>query len=231
MGTFNHNEIPAYGYDAEQCLLELQAGDYQPYSASRNDFYWKIGITLRNLDHAVAYLQQQGWPVSEPRQFRDIGYMCHLQDPQGFNIELLQQNFQGKEIPISSDSSHPIGSQAIFAHITLRVTDIDAAKRYCEETLGMRLLSIQPVDNFGFCLYFYGWSNEILPHPDLQSVSNREWLWQRPYALLELQHLHNADTTLICKPDAHTAGFAGFAYAADDTSLTYLALSDLQQLI
>ena len=135
----------------------------------------------------MAHVRRSGGSVSDPVQFRDIGYLCHLRDPDGFAIELLQQGFEGHARPIGE--GHPIGSQAILAHLTLRITDLVAARRVFEDQLGMRLMSVQPVRDLGFCLYFYGWSDEALPNADLQAVENREWLWARPYALVELQHL------------------------------------------
>ena len=97
----------------------------------------------------------------------------------------------------------------------LRVTDIAAARAYCERRLGMRLMSRQPVHDRGFCLYFYGWSDEALPDPDLEAVANREWLWSRPYALVELQHLETPGAR-VRKPDDRAAGFAGIAYGSQE---------------
>eukprot|EP00122_Pirum_gemmata_P011149 Pgem_evm1s10322 len=51
----------------------------------------------------------------------------------------------------------------------------------------MKLLSIQPVRQYGFVLYFLAYTNESPPKTDLEAVENREWLWQRPYTVLELQ--------------------------------------------
>ncbi|WP_350334366.1 VOC family protein [Coralliovum pocilloporae] len=186
---------PRLGYDEAQCGLCFQQADMGPYTHDPSDFYWKIGLTVRNLDHAVAWLTSQGWPVTAPRQFRDIGYMSKVQDPGGFVIELLQQGFEGREQ--DPGPGHPIGGQAIFAHITLRVTDIARSRAYCEDALGLRLMSIQPVTDYGFCLYFYTWSSEPLPDPDLTSVSNREWLWARPTTILELQHLEDPTRSVI----------------------------------
>lgn len=191
--------------------------------AEKSDLYWKIGVTLRSLDPAVAYLRRQGWDVSDPFQFRDIGYMCHLHDPEGFAIELLQQGFEGNESP--PGPGHPIGAQATLAHLTLRVTDIASARAFCETQLNMRLMSVQPVPEREFTLYFYAWSDEPLPDPDLESVANREWLWARPYTLLELQHL--AGETRRTLPAEDAAGFAGLAYETDDGTLTYLPTSGL----
>ena len=228
MNRFDKGSIPLLGYNREQCLLEFREGATAPYRAESNDLYWKIGITLRDLDAAVAYLRQRGLDLPEPRQFRDIGYLTHLQDPEGFAIELLQQGFKGRPEPVGS--GHPIGCQANLAHITLRVSNIAAARSCFEHRLGMRLMSVQPVPDRHFCLYFYAWSDETLPQPDLKAVENREWLWRRPYTLIELQHLEARDA-FIHKPDPRRAGFGGFAYEAEKAAeLCYVTLSDLSSL-
>jgi catechol 2,3-dioxygenase-like lactoylglutathione lyase family enzyme len=227
MGTFPSADGLVIGYDQRQCLLEFHQGDFEPFYDGGDGFYWKIGITLRDLAAAVTYLRARGSTVSDPRQFQDIGYMCHLRDPSGFPIELLQQGFEGNEKPLSP-GGHPVASQATLAHVTLRITDLAAARQLCEDQLGMRLMSVQPVDlaNRKFCLYFYAWSNEKLPDADLEAVKNREWLWQRPYTLLELQLLENTEASVrIGKPDE--AGFTGLGLLDDDRRLTYLSAEQL----
>ncbi|MEM8646822.1 MAG: VOC family protein, partial [Pseudomonadota bacterium] len=175
---------------------------------------------------AVEYLTEQGWSISAPRQFRDIGYMCHLTDPEGFHIELLQQGFEGNHGPAPT-SGHPIGAQAILAHLTLRVTNLDAAQRAFGGEMNMRVMSVQPVPERSFCLYFYAWSDAPLPQPELEAVGNREWLWARPFTLLELQHLEAASS--VSAPRPGHAGFAGFAYGDDE--LTHLSADQLSQIL
>ena len=56
----------------------------------------------------------------------------------------------------------------------------------------MKLLSRQQVTVYGFELYFLAAVSEEeaakMPNPnDVDSVGNREWLWQRDYTTLELQ--------------------------------------------
>lgn len=226
MRNFGTSAAPLLGYDRKRCLLELHGGAKNTTDASQSDFYWKIGLTLRDLDHAVHYLRRQGWPVSDPMQFGDIGYLCHLRDPQGFAIELLQQGFEGREKP--SGEGHAIGGQANIAHITLRINDIAQARTYCEENLGLRLISVQPVPDYGFCLYFFSGDAEDPPDADLQAVGNREWLWARPYALLELQHVFDGRITPSVRA-GDQAGFAGFALRKDrDTDLNYVSTTDLR---
>ena len=218
----------SFGFHPDRCRLVFRRADVAPFVARPNDFYWKIGITLRNLDAAVAFLRDNELDVPDPVQFRDIGYMSTITDPNGFIIELLQQGFEGnaKAVP----EGHPVGEQATLAHITLRVADIAAAKRFFGEKLGMRLMSVQPVEDLGFCLYFYGWSVEELPRPDLESVENREWLWGRPYAFIELQHLQLIGAS-VHKTAGTRSGFDGFSYGesqSDDLSL--VSIADLEHL-
>jgi catechol 2,3-dioxygenase-like lactoylglutathione lyase family enzyme len=198
----------SFAYTENSCRVVFDAQPVSSYTNRPNDLYWKIGITLKDLDAAVGYLLEQGISVSAPRQFQNIGYMSHLQDPHGFTIELLQQGFEGRQQHVPN--GHPIGAQATLAHITLRVTDIEAAQHYLDG-MGMRLMSVQPVDDYHFCLYFYGWSDEALPNPDVTSVANREWLWARPYTLIELQHLQATEDD-ICHRQPNEAGLNGVTY-------------------
>ena len=188
--------LTTVGYRPDGLKLAFhETHDCTARQCSSNDAYWKIGITVKDLDHAVSFLHVQGVTVSKPAQFLDIGYLCHLQDPAGLSVELLQQGFEGNETKMDANDndSHPIGGQATLAHITIR-RDTLGFQEWCQDTMKMRLLSIQPVNPYGFTLYFYSWSDESLPDPnDLNSVENRPWLWARPYGLLEIQHTTTKD--------------------------------------
>lgn len=216
----------ALGPDCAQLIFRV--ADVTAFESQPNDFYWKIGLTVRDLDAAVEHLRSQGLDVPTARQFRDIGYMTKISDPSGFPIELLQQGFAGNPLPLGG--GHPIGTQATFAHITLRVTDLAPSTQFFGEALGMRLMSIQPVPEYGFCLYFYAWSDEMLPDSDLEAVANREWLWQRPYTLIELQHLLSPDAA-VRKVGPSTAGFEGFGYGIPGAGpQTHVSMKDLAAL-
>lgn len=176
--------------DALVCALPQGArlffrdGAVATHEAQKDGRYWKIGLTMPDLDRAVACLDKIGWPVSRPRQFLDIGYMCHLTDPAGLPIELLQQGFEGRAE--NGPPGHDIGAQATLAHLTLRAATRAAADREWQGA-GMTLISVQPVPSHGFTLYFYASRDEAPPDPDLTAVANREWLWRRPYTLVEAQ--------------------------------------------
>ena len=197
------------GYPGQDADLLLQPGG-GPYRHARSDRYWKIGITLPNVDIAHRQLSAAGIAVSAPHQFRDIGYMCHLSDPEGFQIELLQHDFETSRPPGSGDPAQPLGGDARIGQITLRSGDIATERESCD-TLGLRLLSVQPVAEAGFTLYFWAFTDDTPPTPGLEAVVNREWLWKRPYTTLEIQHLDGLTPT-------RNAGYAGIEIEADDAT-------------
>lgn len=175
------------GYPGQDADLVLHPGA-AAYVHARTDRYWKIGITLPNVDIACQQLRDAGLAVSPPQQFLDIGYMCHLSDPQGFVIELLQHDFDGNRPVSAGDATLPLGGDARIGQITLRTGDIATDTAACA-ALGMRCLSLQPVAPHGFDLHFFAFTDDRPPNPDLRAVSNRAWLWKRPYTTLEFQHV------------------------------------------
>lgn len=179
------------GYSTRDADIVLLPGG-ESYRHDKRDRYWKVGITLPNIDIAYSQLCKAGLPVSPPQQFHDIGYMCHLTDPEGHQIELLQHDFEGNRPASAGDPDQPLGGGARVGQITLRAADIGSDLSLFQ-SLGMRLLSVQPVPSHGFDLYFLGFTGEMPPAESLTSVANREWLWKRPYTTLEFQHLAGAE--------------------------------------
>ena len=204
-----------WGYGPQGARLRFGSGAASPHVASQGARYWKIGIALRDLDHAVAYLRDIGVPVSDPKQFQDIGYLAHLTDPAGHAIELIQVGFAGRAG--DPGTGHPVGGQAVLAHLTLRVGDPARARAWCEDQLDLRCMSVQPVPSHDFTLYFYAQSDEALPDPDLCAVANREWLWARPYTLLELQHLETRQGGAFGTGDPQAAGPRAVVWEVDGT--------------
>ena len=169
------------------------------------------------------YLRKQNIQCFPPTQFKEIGYMSKISDPKGFTIELLQQGFVGNEENIPNNE-HPIKYGAILAHITLRISDLEKSKDYFGQKHNMRLMSIQSVAEYGFCLYFYSFSGEALPNEDLNAVENRQWLWKRDYTFIELQHIQEPSVSLH-KTSLEMEGFDGFSYF--DESEKYISYSSI----
>lgn len=201
------------GYAGQDADLVLQPGG-GGYAHDPGQRYWKIGITLPNLDHAVRALRDKGVAVSEPKQFLDIGYMAHLSDPEGFVIEVLQWDFEDNRASDAGDADAPF-AEARIGQITLRSGDIQTDTAYWKEQ-GMQLLSLQDVSAYGFDLHFLAFTDEQPPLPDLWAAGNREWLWRRPYTVLEFQHIEQAVFAPV--PDLLGIEVSGLDSAAADPS-------------
>lgn len=188
------------------------------YIPSAKDGYWKIGITLSDVDRARHRLQSSGVSVSDPHQFLDIGYLCHLADPDGYCIELLQHDFAQNYRPSPPRHECKLGSAPTLGQITLRIKDPAASLRFYGEVLGMRLLCRQVVEPHRFTLYFLACTDEEPPDADLDAMENREWLWKRSYTMLELQHVWGTEHTDFAydKHEDDSLGFWGISFATQD---------------
>ena len=190
MDVDRSGEFLRLGYGGPGAALELRPVlTSDPYVHDASDEYWKIGITLPDVDMAFEQLSRSGVAVTQPRQFLDIGYMCHLTDPEGFQIELLQHTFEGQPRTVPGNPDLPLGGGARIGQITLRTAELDQTLALYRRSMGMRLLSKQVVAGRGFTLYFLAFTDETPPNDDIEAVENRPWLWQRQYTTLELQHL------------------------------------------
>lgn len=188
------------------------------YEHDEDDLYWKTGIAVPDVNIARERLYFGGVQVSEPHQFRDIGYLCHLRDPDGYVIELLQHRSAASHIPCEPDPSYALGSAAVIGQVTIRCRNPAVSIPFYRDLLGMKLLSRQSVDIPGFTLYFLGFTDEMPPSGDVNSVEDRDWLWQRPYTTVELQHVwgtENESMTYRTDEDG-PLGFRGITITADD---------------
>jgi len=168
-------------------FVDVREGEPE-YVNDRSSVYWKIGLCMADLDLARDRIQQHGVTVTEPGQFMEVGYVAHLKDPRGFSIELIQTTFNQlkPEDRLQPIEGLPLGQEVVIGMVTSRCNDSKATLALYENSLGMKLLSIQDVPEYGFCLYFFAFTDEEPPGP-VDSVEIRPWLWQRPYTLLEVQ--------------------------------------------
>jgi len=201
------------GYGGDEARIRFLQAD-TPYDPKPNDLYWKIALAVPNIELACRQLMEKGVSVSAPRQFEDVGYLAHFVDPEGFTIELIEHWFKGKRQTEKVDPSL-LGGGAHFNLITLRAADIEPVKQTCADW-GMTPLSVQHLVSYGFSLYFFAFTSDTPPVPDLTAVANREWLYQRKYTVLEVQHVETIDT--VCHSEPGAAGYAGtvFSGMSDD---------------
>lgn len=203
MADLGAGRVGYEGAGQARLSFEAGAGRYKHHDA---DLYWKIALAVPDLDLACRQLASKDITTSDPHQFRDIGYLAHLTDPEGFQVELIQHTFHG-EPPTQTIDSDLLGGGPTLNLLTLRASEITSVSELTE-ALGMTLLSVQPVEPFGFTLYFYALTSDTPPNPDLHAVENRSWVYQRPYTVLEIQHLHAADE--IERRGVDEPGFVGF---------------------
>jgi len=86
-------EYEKFNQSAQVKLIPGPSGSQ--YKSERNHVYWKIGLSLQDVNLAREKIMNLGTSqVSPPAQFFNIGYLCHLADPEGFSIELLQHTFE-----------------------------------------------------------------------------------------------------------------------------------------
>jgi len=154
-----------------------------PIAATDGNPFWKFSVFTDDLDELRAQIIDHGTAVSEPVQFGDIGYLCHLGEPGGVGIELLQRTFQSSPRVLEPQPNH-------LGLITLRIDDPEESAMFYEQGLGLRLLATMAVDSREnpFDLYFFGPATDEPPSSDPSAVVNREWLYQRETTVIELQH-------------------------------------------
>jgi predicted enzyme related to lactoylglutathione lyase len=173
------------GYSDEEAGLMFVAGT-KPYQSSRSDLYWKIAISVPNIELAYRQLIKKGIKLTVPEQLHDIGYLVHFKDQEGYTIELIEHWFKG-ERPTREYDTKVLGGGPCVNLLTLRTVNIESVDALTH-SLGMRPLSIQKLINYGFTLYFYAFTNEQPPSKDLHGIENRTWVYQRPYTVLEVMH-------------------------------------------
>jgi predicted enzyme related to lactoylglutathione lyase len=211
MREFGDQDI---GYTEEEANIRFLPAE-TPYKPKPSDLYWKIALGVPNIELACQQLAERGIEVSAPTQFQDVGYLAKFIDPEGFTIELIEHWFKGNRQEEKIDPAL-LGGGAHFNLITLRAVDIEPIQKACADW-GMVALSIQPVDSHGFTLYFFAFTSQRPPSSDLTSVKNREWLYQRRYTLLEVQHLDAVDT--ITYPENSSAGYGGTVLSGMTTAI------------
>lgn len=194
------------GYADLEALIDFKPAT-AAYEPQKSDLYWKIALSVPNIEMACKQLRTQGVTCSDPRQFRDVGYLAHVTDPEGFQIELIDHHFQG-ERPALDLNKDLLGGGAHLSLVTLRSADIQTLEPQLLAA-GMTPLSVQPVETFGFTLYFYAFTVERPPRADLTAVENRTWVYQRPYTVLEIQHVHALEEETGQRSNA--AGYNGLS--------------------
>ena len=148
----------------------------RPYGVTR-DRYWKVGIKLPDFNHACRDLQTKGVAVPALYHFKDIYFMSHLINLEGFQIELTQNTFLDKGKSVTERMDNTLGGRCQFKQIALGTTYIVAEISYFVYDSGMKILSSLPLYAYGFeLLFFLGCTEKKPPNSDLIVLENCPWL-------------------------------------------------------
>jgi len=198
---------------------------------SLTEGYWKYSIAVSNLALAREHLLLQGINIGSPFEVKNIAYLCHLTDPDGYCIELIQHYFEKNNRKILSSSNSFQECQPTLNLSALRVKQIDKSLAFYTK-LGMRLVSRQKVEGRNMHLYFLSFNRELPPSSDIDSVSVREWLWQRPYTLLELQHTDDIESKIDFNYRTSTSsGFLGLDMKISENLSQYIEGQETKFLV
>ena len=154
--------------------------------------YWKYSLSVPDVSLVRQRLVENNVMPGQCFEVPDIAYLCHLRDADGYCIELLQHELSKNFQPYTPDPDYILGCEPSINLSTLRVRDIEQSLQFYE-SLGMTLISRQQVPCYKMTLYFLSFDQHKPPCDDIDSLIIREWMWQRPYTLLELQHIHGTD--------------------------------------
>jgi hypothetical protein len=114
------------------------------YQPRPNDLYWKVTLAVPNIKLAHQQLTDKGISVGILRQFRDVGYLAHFQNPENFTIELIEHIFLGERRHEPTDPKC-LGGGVHLNLLTLKTANIKPIQEACS-AWGITLLSIQPVE-------------------------------------------------------------------------------------
>ena len=171
-----------------------------------------MAISIKDVDIAREKLIENGVDVQEAIQVPNVAYLCHFYDPDGYCLELIQHKFKQNHIKQKEDSKYLLGNKPVFSLITYRVKDIQKSLDFYIDKLKLKLLSKMELKQRGFDLYFLALSDEELPNKEVESIQNRQWLWEREYTMIELQHILDIDDDFIYEVGIKT-GFKGISFS------------------
>lgn len=209
-------------FDAKQAALELI---YHPdinvrvaAQPCKTEGYWKFSIAVDDLDATRRCLIEQGVRVGECLAVKGLAYLCHLTDPDGYCIELIQKTLQTTPV----EQRHTATGMASLNLSSLRVKHAQRSIDFYRG-IGMKLAYSYRSEPMQMELFFLVSTADvaILERPSDRLIE--EQLWQFPHTILELQQRDgtkdNADFSYRVTPDN---GFLGLELISDEAGFRQL---------
>ena len=173
-----------------EAALELVVWPEQSFSVapqpSKSEGYWKFTVAVTNLDETRDRLIAKGVQVGDCFEVPGLAYLCHLNDPDGYDIELIQRTLLENTPEFAQKEDHPLGSVPSLNLSTLRVKDIHKSLPFYE-TLGMDLVYTYRSETWAMTLYFLIFKQDPKYSELKKGHGIEEQLWQHNTTILELQ--------------------------------------------
>lgn len=121
-------------------------------------------------------------------------------------------------LPSAKGAASLVGSDAVFAHCMLRISDPVASREFYEKKLGMKYLTTLDFEDLRFSLLFFAYTDDDVPEPSLPRAERAAWLWSRRYPTIECSHNWDAGEALVngnVKPDR---GFGHTGFLVDSAA-------------
>ncbi|WP_394245481.1 VOC family protein [Vibrio astriarenae] len=236
MKLIKHGEVEGrthyyLSYNSKQATLELIHSLGIEFTVSTQpsvtEGYWKFTIAVDDLDSSRDQLIKRGVSVESSFEVKELAYLCHLTDPNGYCIELVQKT---NKTPLSTNVFHSGHSNSLNLS-TLRVKDAAQSLNFYR-SIGMDLAYTYRSDERKMTLYFLAPAELNKELNALSKINLEERLWQSSHTLLELQQLDKVKGGAdIPYHVGYETGFLGLdlAYKPSEFSMVCEELSSQQQ--
>ena len=207
------------GFDDQKYHLELfQAKEVIPevYKQNLSDNYWKYSLFVADIKRVYKSIHAQEITIGEPTQFGEIGYLAHTKDPDNHEIEFIQQRFEKNTVKSEPNDNYPLKENPKLGLLTIRTKDPVKSIQFYEDIFDMKLFVRMEVNKRnGFTLYFLGHKDLIPPSQNIDSLENREWMYQQNHLFVEIQHYWGTEHNKAFKLKTNVLGFQSLTFEGD----------------
>lgn len=204
--TFNHN------VEASLVLVYMPNIPFEVATQpSKTEGYWKISIAVSQLEEVREILIRNEVTIGQCFEVPNLAYLCHLTDPDGYCIELIQQTLKVNTPKIDGINHHMLDFNPTFNLCTLRVKNIQKSLPFYN-SLGFELIYTYQSKERAMSLYFLIAKNDEKFKQACSLTGVEQAMWQHSSTILELQQFDN------------TAQASDFSYNTN-TNTGFLGLS------
>lgn len=179
---------------------------------SQTEGYWKFSIAVDDIEIMREKLINSGVKtIGNCFDVANLAYLCHLQDPNGYCIELIQKTLKTS---VKVNSNQPRLNLS-----TLRVKNAEKSLAFYQ-SLGMKLIYTYRSDKRNMTLYFLIAESDVALFESIDAPTLVEKMWQFPRTILELQQLDGTtENTVFRYRVGRQTGFIGLEVNSKNTGV------------